>query len=169
MEDKLQILYNNLVKERYDLPEYNIFKVDMSDPVKSKKLHDNLIGAGYELPDYDTFLGDMGLKKKDVPEVTGTPSEISLPEQPPLESVEEPLKRETTPFGDLLRTLKSSSLLAAGAILATPQMLNRTLAGSLIRPIVKSMGGTDEEAEFTLNSLTAGTPAGMQQRAPGTV
>ena len=65
MEDKLQTLYSNLVKEGYDLPEFNTFKVDMSDPAKSQKLHTNLVTEGYELPDYDTFLGDMGVKKKE--------------------------------------------------------------------------------------------------------
>jgi hypothetical protein len=63
-EDNLQILYNNLVKEGYQLPDYNTFKGDMSDSVKSKKLHGNLVSEGYSLPDYDTFVGDMGLKKK---------------------------------------------------------------------------------------------------------
>lgn len=73
MEDKLQILYNSLVKEGYELPSYDMFKTDMSDTTKSKKLHDNLVSEGYELPDYDTFLGDMGLKKKEdsLPELLG--------------------------------------------------------------------------------------------------
>ena len=63
-DDKLKTLHDNLVKEGYDLPDYNTFSGDMQDPQKSKTLHDNLIKAGYDLPDYDTFLGDMGLKKK---------------------------------------------------------------------------------------------------------
>ena len=64
MEDKLFILHENLIKNGYDLPDYDTFKADMLDPVKSNKLHTNLVGEGFELPDYDTFLGDMNLKKK---------------------------------------------------------------------------------------------------------
>lgn len=63
MDDKLQILYNN-IKGSYDLPDYDTFKADMSDPQKSKRLHDTLLADNYDVPDYDTFLGDMGLKKK---------------------------------------------------------------------------------------------------------
>ena len=63
MDDKLQILYNN-IKGSYDLPDYDTFKADMSDPQKSKRLHDTLLADNYDVPDYDTFLGGMGLKKK---------------------------------------------------------------------------------------------------------
>jgi len=66
MEDKLQSLYNNLIKDNYDLPSYDVFKVDMQNSVKSKKLHDTLLSDNYELPDYDTFSNDLGLKKKDI-------------------------------------------------------------------------------------------------------
>jgi hypothetical protein len=66
MEEKLKTLHTNLIKEGYDLPAYDIFKTDMSDPIKSQKLHDNLVGEGYDLPDYNTFIGDMGLVKKKV-------------------------------------------------------------------------------------------------------
>lgn len=63
MEDNLQKLYEN-IKGSYDLPTYDVFKSDMTDPVKSKKLHDTLIGDNYDIPDYDTFTGDLGIKKK---------------------------------------------------------------------------------------------------------
>tara|TARA_R110000868_G_scaffold167901_1_gene402447 strand:- start:1540 stop:1821 length:282 start_codon:yes stop_codon:yes gene_type:complete len=63
-EDKLQKLHSNLVKDGYDLPDYNAFKTDMQDANKLKTLHDNLLKDEYDLPDYDTFSSDMGVKKK---------------------------------------------------------------------------------------------------------
>jgi hypothetical protein len=63
--DPIVRLYNNIKKE-YDLPDFNTFKVDMSDSNKVKRLHATLVGDGYEVPDYDVFSVDMGLKKKDI-------------------------------------------------------------------------------------------------------
>ncbi len=86
---------------------------------------------------------------------------LNEPLTPPLQlESDKPKDRETTVIGDLLRSLKGSSLRTAGSILAVPQMLNRTLTGSIVRPLVKSMGGSDEEAEYALNSITSSTPQG---------
>jgi hypothetical protein len=172
MEEKLLTLHSNLVKEGYELPDYGTFKTDMSDPLKSKKLHDSLVGEGYELPDYDTFIGDMGLVKKKsfsvLDSLTPTSGKEELPfldasgkpltAQPQSPSAEKP--RETGVLGDLFRTLKSNSLKTAGAVLATPQMVNRTLAGSIMRPLIKSMGGNDRDAELALNNISSTYPAG---------
>jgi hypothetical protein len=98
MEDKLLTLHTNLIKEGYDLPDFNTFKADMGDPIKSKKLHDNLIGEGYDLPDYDTFLNDMGLKKKDSSQDIGMVSEPSGTEQLP-SNLETPDLTLQTPQG----------------------------------------------------------------------
>ncbi len=64
MDDKLKSLYNNLVKDNYDLPDYATFVNDMADETKSKKLHETLIKDNYDVPDYDTFTNDLGVKKK---------------------------------------------------------------------------------------------------------
>jgi hypothetical protein len=64
MEDKLKALYQNLVKDNYDLPAYDVFKSDMGDPIKSKKLHDTLKGDNYDVPDYNTFTTDLGISEK---------------------------------------------------------------------------------------------------------
>jgi hypothetical protein len=64
MDDKLKTLYDNLVKDNYDLPAYDIFKTDMSDNIKSQTLHETLLKDNYDVPDYDTFANDLGLKKK---------------------------------------------------------------------------------------------------------
>ncbi len=158
MEDKLLTLHTNLIKEGYDLPDFNTFKADMGDPIKSKKLHDNLIGEGYDLPDYDTFLNDMGLKKKDSSQAVGTPSEVSGEEQSQLTTEDNEKVKTGKRFGDVLRSLKSSSLRALGGIAGTPSFLNRTFTGFAVRPIVKAMGGTDEEANFVLDNLALGYP-----------
>ena len=66
-KDNLLTLYNNVKKDGYDLPDYNTFYKDMSNPSNLKKLHDNLLKDGYDLPDYKTFSVDMSpsLKKKE--------------------------------------------------------------------------------------------------------
>jgi hypothetical protein len=66
MNEKLRALYDNLIKDNYELPSYDIFTTDMADENKSKALHDNLLKDNYDVPDYDTFSNDLGLKKKDI-------------------------------------------------------------------------------------------------------
>jgi hypothetical protein len=70
MEDnqKLKVLHETLVKDNYELPDYNTFASDLRDPAKSKPFYDALIADKYEMPDYETFVSDLGLKKKDVSE-----------------------------------------------------------------------------------------------------
>jgi hypothetical protein len=63
MEEKLLKLYNN-IKGEYSLPDYDTFKVDMADPIKSQKLHYTLTADNYDVPDYDTFTNDLGIQKK---------------------------------------------------------------------------------------------------------
>lgn len=158
MEDKLQILYNNLIKDNYDLPDFNTFKSDMSDPIKSKKLHETLLGDNYELPDYDTFTTDLGLKKKDFSlqgSLTPASGKEEMPfldalgkpltPQQPLPSAEKP--RETTVIGDLARTLKSTSSRALGGVMETPMLISNTVHSLVSKPIIKAMGGTDEDAQ----------------------
>ncbi len=72
-EDKLNSLYKNISND-YDLPDYDQFKEDMSDPEKSSKLHETLINDNWDIPDYDQFKSDLGLKKKDDSEIS---SEVS--------------------------------------------------------------------------------------------
>jgi broad specificity phosphatase PhoE len=66
-QDNLQKLYTNAKNDGYDLPDYEQFKKDMSNPENLKKLHTNLSNAGYELPDFGKFSSDMGfsVKKKE--------------------------------------------------------------------------------------------------------
>lgn len=59
-DDKKKTLYNNLVKEGYDLPDYNTFVSDMTDETKRTKFHSSLVSEGYDIPDYKTFSVDMG-------------------------------------------------------------------------------------------------------------
>jgi hypothetical protein len=84
MEDKLQIFYENLKKKGIELPDYEKFKSDLSDPDILLAFHANLKNKGITVPDYDIFITDLGLKKKDLSEVSGEVSEVSSQEQPPL-------------------------------------------------------------------------------------
>jgi hypothetical protein len=59
-KDKLKELHGNLIKDNYDLPKYDVFEKDMSDPKKLSELHDNLIKDDYDLPDINVFKRDMG-------------------------------------------------------------------------------------------------------------
>jgi len=67
MPEKIKTLYENLVSEGYDLPDFNTFTVDMNDMKKRQKFHGSLVSEGYDLPDFNTFTNDMGfgLKKKE--------------------------------------------------------------------------------------------------------
>jgi len=42
-KDKLKELRENLIKDNYDLPDYETFKKDLSDDKKLKQLRENLI------------------------------------------------------------------------------------------------------------------------------
>jgi hypothetical protein len=64
MPEKIKTLYDNLVKEGYDLPDYNTFIVDMGDNGKRQRFHSSLLEEGYDLPDFNTFTTDMGVDKK---------------------------------------------------------------------------------------------------------
>lgn len=66
MDEKIRKLYDNLVADNYDLPDFDTFKLDMEDDVKSNKLYQTLVGDSYDLPDYDTFLSDIRVKKKSI-------------------------------------------------------------------------------------------------------
>ena len=100
--DPIVRLYNNIKKE-YDLPDFNTFKVDMSDSNKAKRLHATLVSDGYEIPDYDVFSVDMGLKKKDggvaKSDISGI---LSNPTELPLSftknNVQEPVVQNPDPF-----------------------------------------------------------------------
>lgn len=121
MPDNLQTLYNNLVKEGYELPAFDQFKLDMSDPEKSQKLHGNLKTDGYDLPDYEVFLGDMGLKKKDsylgslAKNVTPATKALSdfWKEQEPSTTVQPPLLPGKKPRVSYEQTLPKDESLAS--------------------------------------------------------
>jgi predicted transcriptional regulator len=80
--DNLQKLHATLVQDGYDLPDFNTFKTDMSDPATLEKLRVNLLNDKYDLPDSATFSNDMGLKKKEsTPAVTSGSEVSSFPTQ----------------------------------------------------------------------------------------
>jgi hypothetical protein len=64
MPDKIKTLYDNLVTEGYELPDFNTFTMDMTDNAKRQKFHGSLVSEGYDLPDFETFTVDMGFTEK---------------------------------------------------------------------------------------------------------
>jgi len=174
MDDKLKTLYNNL-SGSYDLPDYETFALDMQDSVKSKKLYDNLVDS-YDLPDYDTFVGDMGLKKKDQTFLP-TPGNLQkdFQERPEdfsvVPSPSPSDKRDTSVGGDLLRTLKSTSLKALGGIAGLPELADRTIDRIFMYPIAKAMSpdATDEQIQIGLDTMSEGTFMGSQLEAVSNV
>jgi hypothetical protein len=106
MEEKINTLYNNLVKDNYDLPDFETFKVDMSDNTKSQKLYETLVADNYDLPDFNTFVSDLNVKKKEPSVENFQPvsleeenflkpsspveSESPLPSSPPVEEIKQP-------------------------------------------------------------------------------
>lgn len=75
MDDKLLKLYNTLVSDNYDLPEFNQFKSDMTDNNKLSKLYGNIFSE-YDLPEFSQFQLDMfpPVKKKEETQ----PSSVNL-------------------------------------------------------------------------------------------
>ena len=90
MEEKLKSLYDN-IKGNYELPDYDTFKADMSDPLKSQKLHSTLTEDNYDVPDYDTFTNDLGLKKK------ASPLDLASTGQTVLQELGQPSNEPITP------------------------------------------------------------------------
>jgi hypothetical protein len=54
----IQRLYDNLVRDNYDLPDYNTFSSDMQDSGKLQSLYKN-ISSEYDLPEFTVFQSDM--------------------------------------------------------------------------------------------------------------
>ena len=59
-EDHRKALYEYLLDDNYDLPDYDTFKKELEDEDHLKALHEYLLDDNYDLPDYDTFRKDMG-------------------------------------------------------------------------------------------------------------
>lgn len=59
MNEHLRSLYDNLVKDGYDLPDFDTFSSDMGDSTKAQKLYSTISKDGYDLPDFDTFHKDI--------------------------------------------------------------------------------------------------------------
>jgi hypothetical protein len=159
-EEKSQILHKTLVDKGLYTKSYEEFMTQFSDEEKRAKLHGILVEKELYTKGIDDFNTQFfpPVKKKDISEVSTTPSETSSEEQPPLTSEQE---RTTSRFGDVLRSLKSGSLRALGGITGFPSFANRTISGFAIRPIVKSMGGTDEDANLVMDNLLLNSPTGI--------
>ena len=60
MEDsKLRKVYDTIVKEGYDVPDFATFETDMRDDNKLTQVRDRLVEDGYELPEFGQFKIDM--------------------------------------------------------------------------------------------------------------
>lgn len=101
-KDNLKSLYDNLVADGYDLPNYDQFKTDMTDDVKLNKLYTNLVDAGYDLPEYGVFQSDMGVKKKEpTGDVSATGTEPTPQSPSPYPSVKREAISLTPPVGKI--------------------------------------------------------------------
>lgn len=89
MEDsKLRKVYDTIVKEGYDVPDFATFETDMRDDKKLTLVRDRLVEDGYELPDFEQFKIDM----------FGTPA--SAPANPTFTAQQLGLKEEAPQNGD---------------------------------------------------------------------
>ena len=63
--DNLRVLYNTLVEDNYDVPNYEQFIIDIQDTNKKHELHTNMIKDGYILPEYNEFVAyfEVGTKR----------------------------------------------------------------------------------------------------------
>lgn len=59
MNEKLKELYDNLVKDGYELPSFDQFALDMKDSSKASQLYNTISTDGYELPAFEQFYKDI--------------------------------------------------------------------------------------------------------------
>ncbi|MFA5714823.1 MAG: hypothetical protein WC998_03725, partial [Candidatus Paceibacterota bacterium] len=156
MADKTYKVGSNV----YDIPEAEAqtFLSDFPDAVEVESYIVDKDTFDIPINERDLFLKDFPtakpIKKKEVSEVGGVSAnafaQVSSAEQPPLEP---PKEEKHRPILDALRSLKSGSLNALGGITGASSYLNRTLTGFVVRPIVRAMGGTDEDANMALDNI----------------
>jgi hypothetical protein len=165
-KDKLQELHANLLKDNYDLPDFNTFKKDMSDPAKLEELRSTLISDNYDLPDSATFASDMGLKKKvsspassqDFPPVTPVDLTSGTGETVPTNTLRQPTKFNVTP-----QTAGTGQTVSSAPRLITPTQQQETPQvegqGQIAtpKPEIKvtqpTIGGAKEKGEALLQGL----------------
>lgn len=59
--DNTRFLYNTLVEDNYDMPNYEQFLIDIQDTIKQRELHTNMGKDGYMLPRFEFFIANLGL------------------------------------------------------------------------------------------------------------
>ena len=75
MDDNLKKLYDVLGENGYEIPDFDRFKIGLSDDDNLRTLHTTLQDDGWDIPvDFDTFRGGLGLKKKDEFGLSESPS-----------------------------------------------------------------------------------------------
>lgn len=153
-DDKyIQALYEQL-SSKLELGDVGQFKTMLSSDDKFRKAIYDQASIDLDLGDYGSFENEV--KKKSSPielasegqtvlQEFGLSPKESLTPQQPLPSAEKP--RETSVMGDLARTIKSSSLRALGGVTEFPLFVDQTIHALVSKPIIKALGGTDEEAE----------------------
>jgi hypothetical protein len=102
MPDNIEKLYNSLVKDNYEMPSLDQFKLDMQDRNKAQRLYGNIASA-YELPAFDQFFIDMNgepVKKKEATD--------SGPSLPPNQN-RFPWQQETQTLDQVLNDQKKSN------------------------------------------------------------
>lgn len=63
-KDHLKTLYNNLIKDNYDLPSFDVFKSDMKIEKNIYTLYNNLLKDNYKLPYFEMFKFELGYSNK---------------------------------------------------------------------------------------------------------
>ncbi len=173
MPDKISELYQVIPQGAFK--DENEFRSYVTDENKLKEFYSLLPQGSFK--DEGEFVGYFGegLKKKqfsvqDSLSPASGKEEMSfldasgkpLTPQQPLPSAEKPKESGFVRFHkDLARSLGSASLRALGGITGIPQFANRTVSSFTTRPIIKAMGGTDEDARLYADAVMAATPLGQ--------
>jgi hypothetical protein len=170
--DFIKALYDQL-NSNLELGDYAQFEKQLSsDDTYRKAIYDQA-STELDLGDYNSFEGQVKKKSNpllDIGQGTGLvspePQKESLTQPQPSVSKKD---RNTTVIGDLGRTFSSTSKRMLGGIAGTPMLVNRTLATVTIRPILKAMGMSDEEAsqatDQIIQSNTMGQMSGISTQA----
>lgn len=93
--EKNKVLYDALIKDGYDIGDYDSFSTNLKDSSKRKALYD-AVGQEYDLGDYDAFEEKLGFKAAQKSEIP------TLPEQPGYNFDAKPFKTASDKADDFI-------------------------------------------------------------------
>ena len=132
------------ISHKFDVGSFDQFTKDMQDPVKNKKVYD-VLSKDYDIGKYDKFQEDLGLKKKDAPAGSASPSASS----PNTGTTEQPVGTSGSDPKQVTANFKNNSL--------TPKDVGD-------QPLGHFLGPSPEQLTHSINNKTKNIE--QAQKAP---